>query len=132
MVTNDERREVARRLRESAGNGEVLRDVFLEEILAGDTGLWFAEDIEIDTLLYRLADLIEPPGRCPHYHSGRHYCSVHKGMALVDRDALLDIADEMERRAGLPDVTLSGQDFVFSKFLLCYAERIRAALGVGK
>lgn len=60
MATDQERHEVARKLRESAGNGEVLRDVFLEEILAGDTGLWFAEDIEIDTLLYRLADLIEP------------------------------------------------------------------------
>lgn len=60
MISDEERRKVAANLRDSAGNGEVLRDAFLEEILAGDTGLWFAEDIEIDTLLYHLADLIEP------------------------------------------------------------------------
>ena len=60
MISDKERRKVAANLRDSAGNGEVLRDAFLEEILAGDTGLWFAEDIEIDTLLYHLADLIEP------------------------------------------------------------------------
>ena len=71
----------------------------------------------------RLADLIEPPARCPHYHSGRHYCSVHEDMALIDREALLALADEIETD-GVDCYVVSTQ-YVLDE----YARRIREACG---
>ena len=50
---------------------------------------------------------------------------------IVDRDALLALADEMERRADLPSWTVAGQDLVFSEFLVGYARRVRKACGEG-
>ena len=50
---------------------------------------------------------------------------------IVDRDALLALADEMERRADLPSLTVAGQDLVFSEFLVGYARRVRKACGEG-
>lgn len=50
---------------------------------------------------------------------------------IVDRDALLELADEMERRADLPSLTVAGQDLVFSDFLVGYARRVRKACGEG-
>ena len=122
MITDAERRKVAANLRDSAGNAEVLRDVFLEEILAGDTGLWFAEDIEIDILLYHLADLIEPsipsdPGEAglasvegfigEMRHSTKEEQDLYDGMLEkmsveihpVDRDALLRLAKSLDAQA---------------------------------
>lgn len=150
MPTDDERREVARRMRESAGNGEVLRDVFLEEILAGDTGLWFAEDIEIDTLLYHLADLIEPSEpkvRCVAEVKvdGERLEKLVNDAAVevtgIDRDALLALAKGLDSKAD--DIIRAAQHARFSKLgptmgeakhEACewrgIARRIREALGV--
>lgn len=50
---------------------------------------------------------------------------------IVDRDALLALADEMERRADLPSLTVAGQDLVFSDSLVGYARRVRKACGEG-
>ena len=50
---------------------------------------------------------------------------------IVNRDALLALADEMERRADLPSLTVAGQDLVFSEFLVGYARRVRKACGEG-
>ena len=50
---------------------------------------------------------------------------------IVDRDALLSLADEMDRRADLPSLTVAGQDLVFSEFLVGYARRVRKACGEG-
>lgn len=46
-----------------------------------------------------IADLIEPPLQCQHYHSDRHYCSVHEDMTAVDRESLLALAEGLECRA---------------------------------
>ena len=115
MVTDDERREVARRLRESAENGiytsagHVLADIFG---ISGNSNIFD-----------RLADLIEPPTQCPYYHSDRHYCSAYDD--VVDRDALLALAEELEDN----DVTYS----VSTQYVLDdYARRIRKALGEGE
>ena len=98
MVNDDERREVARRLREYAswdGEEDCLVDCadWGERVLnllgCGDTeGECYAA----------LADLIEPPTQCPYYHSDRHYCSIHD-VPAIDRDALLALADELEEDA---------------------------------
>lgn len=50
---------------------------------------------------------------------------------IVDRDALLALEDEMERRADLPSLTVAGRDLVFSDFLVGYARRVRKACGEG-
>ena len=132
MISDEERRKVAANLRDSAGNGEVLRDAFLEEILAGDTGLWFAEDIEIDTLLYHLADLIEPSEpevRCVaevKIDGERLEQLVHDAaveLTGIDREKLLALADEMDVDAGC-------HAYVDDYDVYGYARRIREALGV--
>ena len=71
----------------------------------------------------RLADLIEPPARCPHYHCDRHYCSVHEDMALIDREALLALAEECDE---MRDNGCS----IGSYEVYRIARRIREALGV--
>ena len=128
MVTDDERREVARRLRElepylfDDDGGECIDCGEVESALGltNDDGSWYqAEGVK------RLADLIEPPAQCPYYHSDRHYCSVHEDMQTIDRDALLALADEIEDN----DVTYC----VSTQYVLdSYASRIREALGEGE
>lgn len=93
-MTDDERREVARRLRElevCEFDGEFIDCGEVENALGlmSDDGAWYeAEGVT------RLADLIEPPRQCPCYDSGRHWCSIHD-VPIIDRDALLAIATMM-------------------------------------
>ena len=95
MPTDTERREVARRLRDKKAECEERGYPWMCDDLV--LALGYDHDYEAgDEIFDRLADLIEPPARCPHYHSGRHYCSVHEEMALIDRDALLALADQMD------------------------------------
>ena len=92
MATDDERREVARRLRGLDIPVRVKKAEHHEKAAAwyelicsavgGKKDPWFG----IKALADRLADLIEPPTQCPYYHSDRHYCSVHEDMASVDCD----------------------------------------------
>lgn len=100
MVADTERREVARRLRERAGR----RVLNLGELL------WCigCDDGDDAAAWNRLADLIEPS---------------------CDRDALLALADVMERKASNWDVTQGDVPLVHAGHLLGYADRIRKALG---
>lgn len=144
MVTDDERRRVAAALREYAsfdcedeGEEECLVDCadWGERVLnllgCGDTeGECYAA----------LADLIEPSEpkvKCvakvkidgEQLEKLVHDAAVE--LTGIDRDALLALADEMERRADLPSLTVAGQDLVFSDFLVGYARRVRKACGEG-
>ena len=93
MPTDDERREVARRLRET---GEELGGAaLLWYHIAKALGVRAATDGK--TACGMLADLIEPPHQCPYYDSLRHWCSVHD-VPATDRDALLALADELDRQ----------------------------------
>ena len=126
MITDDERREVARRLWDYASwddEEECLVDCtdWGERVLnllgCGDTeGECYAA----------LADLIEPPTQCPHYHSDRHYCSIHD-VPAIDRDALLALADEMQ---GELDECADDHEIVGK--LQYRVDRIREALGKGE
>lgn len=129
MISDTERREVARRLREMRGgwsSGEcyytVIRALGLPDTSREDGG---------EALYARLADLIEPPTQCPYYRSDRHYCSIHDVPAM-DRDALLALADAMERKADDFDATVGDVPMVRAGYLTAYAERIRKALGEGE
>lgn len=77
-------------------------------------------------LYARLADLIEPPARCPHYM--HPCCRTDAGGDYIDRDALLELTDEMEGDARYwldrPYDQLGSHD------VIGYAERIRKAVGV--
>ena len=148
MISDEERREVARMLRELSGDSTYPD---LIGVIADHDG-WYPAADAAD----RLADLIEPPTQCPYYHSDRHYCSIHdvpatpqkvaeemfgkmchstkeeadtydamlksKSVELhpVDRDALLALADEMEQETGSVCGVCMGKT----------ARRIREALGV--
>ena len=117
MTTDSERREVARRLREM---GEELgSSVLLWYYIAKILGVRTATDGK--TACGMLADLIEPsghecvPGECP--------LNVRHDNDRIDRDALLELADEIEDS----DVTY----LVSTQYVLdSYASRIREALGV--
>ncbi|MDM8270559.1 hypothetical protein [Thermophilibacter provencensis] len=100
MPTDTERREVAQNMRDGVksktecellslnGSSAAIRWLISYAVF-GDKKYHSGVD-----LLDRLADLIEPPTQCPYYHSDRHYCSVHDD--VVDRDALLALAEEMD------------------------------------
>lgn len=121
MPCNDEeRREVARRLRKAIGLTEFA------EVLGfnwTDDSDWAWKDVS-----NLVADLIEPPTQCPYYHSDRHHCSAYDD--VVDRDALLALADAMEEKADDWDVSQDDVPLVHAGYLTAYAERIRRALGV--
>ena len=116
MVTDEERREVARKLR-AAKRPSLM--VLLDVLGVGGDGA-FA----------RLADLIEPPRQCPYYDSGRHRCSIHD-VPTIDCDALLELADEMDhpiRQAVWNQTSGVRREHIMAE----YARRIRKALGVSK
>ena len=114
MTTDDERREVARRLHGLEVcelDGEFIDCVEVESVLGlvSDDGAWYeAEGV------MRLADLIEPDPT-----------SSDKAPTF-DREALLALADEMEfDGAG----ALDDEDWC-KPLLVEYARRIREACGV--
>lgn len=113
MPTDDERRDVARRLRESAGTAPYMNtsDDFAREVFRAAMN----ESVgDYRAAVDRLADLIEPD----------HVGDSNK---MVDRDALLALADEMEGDARYwldrPYDQLGSHD------VIGYACRIREALG---
>ncbi len=112
-ISTEERREVARRLRELDYSDlqESLICAYLEALGIEGYADWVG-------IAHRLADLIEPPTQCPYYRSDRHYCSAYDD--VVDRDALLALADELDSE-GL-DGWASGPVGTGR-----YARRIRAA-----
>ena len=111
MATDDERREVAERLRDVArAVGGPLGDIGFTEAMHRALGGGGWHD-----MTDRLADLIDPD--C---EDGRY--SVARTARPVDRDALLELADELEGE-GL-DGWASGPLNVGE-----YARRIREALG---
>lgn len=64
MISDDERREVARKLREDAANDKLREQVFVEEIIAGCIGETMYDEwgnVREVEILTRLADLIDRP-----------------------------------------------------------------------
>lgn len=121
MISDSERREVARRLRKLAGGYVRVGDI--EKALGIDMTSPTV-DLERDARnINRLADLIEPPLQCPHYHSDTHYCSIHEGIQPIDRDALLALADDIDKQTdgSMFDAWLEDGHYI--------ARRIREAVG---
>lgn len=97
MPTNEERREVARRLRKAVGT-EFYGDYVIEAIGCADSSDPYK----------RLADLIDPE-------------------STVDRDALLDIARQMEWAS---EASYEGVGVVSGGIVGAWAEKIKEACGV--
>ena len=147
--TDDERREVARRLRELARDVDEVSDFDLARTFGLEATSRYGYDSG-DVL--RLADLIEPsipkdPGKAglacvdAFIREMRHsteeergeYSAMLKKMSVelhpVDRDALLALADEMDKWALICD----HYDRQVSPLDVAkYARRIREALGVSE
>lgn len=119
MTTDSDRREVARGLRELANGYEEVSDFDLARTLGLGAVSRYGYDPDD---VRRLADLIEPPARCPHYM--HPCCRTDAGGDYIDRDALLALAADMDlyaRTAPYPS---------FGRRVATYARRIREALGV--
>lgn len=147
MITDEERREVARRLRDSAeermaakgrGNGNswswLYRSVFGHYMWTekGAKGRY----VEV---AHRLADLIEPDEpQVKRELKYRSRCDELGAEMKRQRDALLKLADEMfEDATGLAFISqleeneeLQDLQSTMAKALMDYARRIREALGV--
>ena len=99
MITDDERREVARRLRSFVTDDSVYADVDACHVLYS-IGLYYKD---IDRIYFsgfdvaRLADLIEPSGH--ECVPGGRPLNVRHDNDFIDRDALLALADELEEDA---------------------------------
>ena len=129
--TDDECREVARRLRglDYSDLQESLICAYLDALgIEGYTD-WVG-------IAHRLAELIEPSRQCPCYDSGRHWCSIHD-VPAIDREALLALADEMGRVRSRCDFCIKKGDCDWADETIClesriddYAQCIREALGV--
>ena len=115
MPTDDERREVAARLRElHLGGGS--KDL-IELTLSDATGAWRESGMSWDFITERLADLIDPDCEEGRYEGLRT-------VRPVDRDALLALADEMQR-----DLDECASDHEIAGNLQSQIDRIRDALG---
>lgn len=148
MVTNDDRREVARRLRGLEVcelDGEFIDCGEVESVLGlvSDDGAWYeAEGV------MRLADLIEPSegqdetdvsvdrglgtegGRSPDTGGQRpKSCPKMSGVSGIDCDALLELADEFERAACYRQMRGELCAPIGVRVIREYACRIREALG---
>lgn len=121
METNEERREVARKLREEADTFHALNPFkAIKDSIWPDGGNH--SDVE---WIRRLADLIEPDTTTD---TTKDVPVSPIASPIVDRDALIGLAEEMEMHAqGECD---EGDGRINAGYLWAYADRIRDALGV--
>ena len=137
MATDDERREVAERLRSFVTDDSVYADVDACRVLHG-IGLYYKD---IDRIYFsgfdvaRLADLIEPSES--GQNRDRNQDTVPKESPAVlkvpecDRDALLELAEDVTEAAAMATaVDASKSAEMLAELLLDIARRIREALGV--
>lgn len=130
MTTDSERREVARRLREDAKRylleGRFCSNEMPHRLAKAVGCRYMGAGPQISELFPRLADLIDP--------GHDHFADATK---MVDRGALLELADEFEDTANelLELVGEAGDDIRpyisnSAEGTLSYARRIREACGV--
>ena len=138
MITNDERREVAARLRKAIGLTEFA------EVLGfnwTDDSDWVWNDVS--NLVADLIEPSEPKVRCAaevkidgeQLEKLVHDAAVE--LTGIDRDALLELADDMGRVRSKCDFCIKDGDCDWADETICleshidyYAQRIREALGV--
>ena len=125
MTTDSERREVAARLRKTRVEryNSILSGIPLGESVRVCAQIVSPHEDQVRAAADRLADLIEPVERmCLYYDSDTNHCGCYD-TRLIDRDALLALADEMENNTWYE----TGFDHHIA---VRFARRIREALGV--
>ena len=133
MVNDDERYEMARRLRQAWANFPDANPVrhhlrVLYEIYAA-VGL-NDDGVDAIDLFDRLADLIEPVERmCLYYDADTNHCGCYD-TRLIDRDALLALADEIHGLVENQEIRFFHIVQVHESTLATIEARIREALGV--
>lgn len=144
MATDDERREVARRLREHSG-ARLFTGDDVERLIGAEPSGFRPEDA--DTNYNLLADLIEPSEpkvKCVaevKIDGERLEELVHDAaveLTGIDRDALLALADNLDSSASMlmkqndldPNRKMRGMRRDHAKNLMAASDRIREALGV--
>lgn len=137
-VTDDKRRRVAKRLRKLAKRKVPCDiDCYIAEAVMGHDFCETPCDGCLSRVLTRLADLIEPGEkkvRCVAEVKvdGKRLEKLAHDVAVeltgIDRDALLELADEMDRRQH--DAATAATNGVVDAWCLReYADRIREACG---
>lgn len=127
MATDEERREVAARLRKlhlSGGSKDLIELTLTDAIGAMRSG-----GMSWDFITERLADLIDPDTTT----DTTKYVPVSPiASPTVDRDVLLKLADEMYRdgRIQLKRQRAGERQFIDGLDVMEYAQRMRKALGV--
>ena len=132
MATDDERREVAERLREHSG-ARLFTGEDVERLIGIELSGFRPKDA--DNSYNRLADLIEPSES--GQNRDRNQDSVQKESPIVqiehecDREALLALAEDVADSAAMATVMDASEGAkMLAEMLLDIARRIREALGV--
>lgn len=127
MATDDERREVAERLRCLRKDTDALTNLnhgitwSLAWCVLGDDLDEFGTTDWFERMCARLAGLVDPD--CDE---GRY--SVARTVRPVDRESLLELAEEMRSHADAA-ASADGYPYVNAGELWSYADRIREACG---
>lgn len=134
MTTDEERREVARRLREANVRRQFyspwcrMVESVLDGIDCGEDDGTCDENACCERFMKRMADLIEPT--TGDYDEG-YRAGLQKARDMCDRDALLAPAQEMVEAFRLGAFTGEGLDAKWCRELHDkYARRVREALEV--
>lgn len=136
MATDDERRRVAERLRECKSHVDGAGWFWLIDEVAGAHIVASSEE-RLKSGANRLADLIEPTptssDKLRHYSDTTATCDVSQSRRSgVDREALLALAEEMERDGRVQRERQKAGErwFIDGLDVMEYARRIREACGV--
>lgn len=123
MVTDAERREVARKLREEAAKGPRLAREW-DEVLCEALG-YRDDEITYVSLVEKLADLIDPdtPGQCPKS------CPEMSEIDPAYRKRLLDLAHDLRLLAPMLRSTHSKQGDAVANIYEHISDVIRDCLG---
>lgn len=107
MITDDERRDVAEILRKTRVKryNSILNGIHLGESVGVGAQIVSPHEDQVRAAADRLADLIEPSVRCPHYMFP--CCRTDAGGDPIDRDGLLELADICERTGDMYAATHS-------------------------
>lgn len=132
MITDDERRDVAEILRKTRVKryNSILNGIHLGESVGVGAQIVSPHEDQVRAAADRLADLIEPSVRCPHYMFP--CCRTDAGGDPIDRDALLEVVDDAIREAERKELACFDRSVatVGTGYVREIADRIRAALGV--
>lgn len=134
MISDEERREAALRLRKARVEryNSILNGIHLGESAGVCAQIVSPHEDQVRAAADRLADLIEPAPSCEFWDPEERECYNVRTVRPVDRDALLALADEIDRDGKMQRARQKDGEhwFIDGLDVIDYARRIREALGV--